>query len=496
VPDGYNHREALFGISPYGGSIQAKVYYADDTLCGQRDVDKSKAYPRGDASDTWESPFILMVDRGECTFVQKVRNGQHAGAAGVLIADTTCLCGDTDCIPSELDSSCETQEPIMADDGSGGDISIPSFLLFKRDADKFKAVLMQNRPVQVDMSWAMPQPDGHVEYDLWTTPFDIVSRSFLSSWKTVAVALGDRAYFTPHMFIYDGVRAGCLGTSGGSNCFNLCTNAGRYCGTDPDDDLGQGVSGADVVRESLRRLCIWNTFGAPNGIGTQWWDYVNEHNEKCTTTSNLFADDKCIGEVYKKVGIDASRIDRCMADSGSTSQDVTNNKLENEIAAQTRRGVIILPSAFVNTAPIRGALNVNNIFTAICSGFAAGTAPDVCTKCSSCSDVVGCIDHKMVCQSSSSMSYSSSRSNSSSMSFGAFFMWMLVLIGALAGAATLYYKRSQDEMRSHVRDILAEYMPLQDDNNDSPRIPLASSGFNLNGHPNNGNNYAMTSLIS
>ncbi len=73
--EGYDHREALFGIPPYGGSIAQNVYYADDELCD--DIDMTKGYPRreNDANGVmkaWEAPFILMVDRGSCTFVKKV----------------------------------------------------------------------------------------------------------------------------------------------------------------------------------------------------------------------------------------------------------------------------------------------------------------------------------------------------------------------------------------------------------------------------------------
>lgn len=31
--------------------------------------------------------------------------------------------------------------------------------------------------------------------------------------------------------------------------------------TDPDFDTSTGISGADVVRESLRQKCIWNIYG-------------------------------------------------------------------------------------------------------------------------------------------------------------------------------------------------------------------------------------------
>jgi len=67
---GYEHREALFGIPPYGGSIAQNVYHAESDLC---DEDATVGYhDKTGKIQLWPSPFILMVDRGNCTFVKKV----------------------------------------------------------------------------------------------------------------------------------------------------------------------------------------------------------------------------------------------------------------------------------------------------------------------------------------------------------------------------------------------------------------------------------------
>jgi hypothetical protein len=66
----------------------------------------------------------------------------------------------------------------MADDGSGGDISVPSFLMYKHDADKVKAEVKQNRPVQIEMAWSLPNPDDRVEYDLWTGTLLCIAGNF------------------------------------------------------------------------------------------------------------------------------------------------------------------------------------------------------------------------------------------------------------------------------------------------------------------------------
>jgi hypothetical protein len=200
-----------------------------------------------------------MIDRGGCSFVTKVRNAQYTGAVAVVIADNKCLCDRSDTCTPNKDESCELREPLMADDGSTEDITIPSILLFKEDADVIKDTLVKNKVVRMDISWPVPEPNNTVSYELWFTPTDPIT-DFLNNFDVAAAAFGKRLSFTPHMYIYDGMDSDCVvnSTADESPCGNLCTNAGRYCAPDPDDNMEYGSSGADVVKESLRRECIWN----------------------------------------------------------------------------------------------------------------------------------------------------------------------------------------------------------------------------------------------
>lgn len=344
----------------------------------------------------------------------------------------------------------------MADDGSGQDISIPSYLMFKKDADEVKAELRANHMVQIEMSWALPTPDDRVEYDLWTVPSDVVSRDFQKNFKEVAVALGDRAYFTPHQYVYDGIKSHCQGADGENMCFNLCTNNGRYCATDPDNDLDHGISGADVVKESLRRICIWKHYGESDGIGVEWWDYVAEFLHRCDTP-DYFSNDDCIKDAFKHSGINWDTIDRCMSDSGGLKADAPNSFLDLEMAAQTRRGVIVLPTAFVNTVALRGALTIPTVFSAICAGYLEGTEPKICTQCAKCPDEIGCVRSGGKCSSKVV------GGGGDGVSARTFTVSLLAVVAAFGGIGFLHWKKTRDEMRDQVRGILAEYMPLEDD---------------------------------
>ena len=231
------------------------------------------------------------------------------------------MCSDRDCKSKFSPTECETAEPIMADDGSGSDISIPSMLLFRVDGETIKTRLKANETIMVEMSWNLPVPDDRVEYDLWTTPSDVLSMKFLLEWKRFATALGTHAYFTPHYYIYDGIKSKCF-IDRENKCRNLSTNNGRYCSTDPDNDLESGISGADVTTESLRRMCMWKRNGEPDGIGLQWWNYiilVRECNDP-----DFYSSSACITRALSFASIDERPIGQCMSDSGGLEGDSDN----------------------------------------------------------------------------------------------------------------------------------------------------------------------------
>lgn len=466
----------------YGGSIAQNVYYVETQLCDPaEDFDGYPVSPDDDdnSDSAFPAPYILMVRRGGCTFVQKVsmcatlllimtkyscsliivkvRNAQHLGASGVLIADNTCLCNDKACLAhqKEGDPTCEPTEPVMADDGSGADISIPSFLMYKVDALNLIMELKDNRPVQVEMAWNLPSPDSRVEYELWTTPLDPISKNFLESYKAVAGALKGHAYFTPHMYVHDGSKMGCTKEDKQRNdCHSLCTNEGRYCATDPDGDINKGISGANVVMESLRRLCIWNHYGAPTGMGEIWWDYVDAFVNRCSS-DKTFSDETCIQGIYQTVGIDASVVDRCISDSGGLKGDLPNSKLDFEIRAQQENGVVILPMVYVNTAAVHGAVTTPNIFHAVCSAFSGESAPSVCSTCGMCDDIVSCVQNGGRCLAS--------ETPVAGVSSHTFVASLLLVLGSSVALGVWYYRRTQEALREHVRGIMAEYMPLDDE---------------------------------
>ena len=87
---------------------------------------------------------IALVDRGSCSFVTKVRNAQNAAAVGVIVANNV------------------AGNPItMGDDGTGGDITIPSVMVSQADGAAIRGSLPAPGTIR-----ANPNPPPNRDSDL------------------------------------------------------------------------------------------------------------------------------------------------------------------------------------------------------------------------------------------------------------------------------------------------------------------------------------------
>ena len=387
-----------------------------------------------------------------------MRNAQQAGAAGVLIANTHCLCSDKDCHSSQ-GGYCDHEEPSMADDGSGSDISIPAFLVFKQDADKIKDMLRQNVHVLVEMAWRLPTYGDTVSFDLWNVPTDVISRDFFQSFEKAAEMLLSQGglEFTPHIYLLNRWERVCQSNTNGERwCETGCTNNGRYCALDPDHDVTRGISGANVVEEGLRRICIWNEYKDRSNRGMEWWRYMSIFTRHCETPSQ-FTNSECIARSFQEAGIQKDLIDNCMRNSGGTTADAENVILEAQLKSSAE--IIVFPTTKINGAELRGRLSVSGVFSAICTAFDSESKPAVCQQCEQCGDVDTCIELDGYCPTGPVVI---DTTKSGGVSGGTFALSLLFVVGLFTGAGYYYYKKTRSDMRDRVRDILAEYMPLED----------------------------------
>jgi len=137
---------ALFGIPVYNGHFVGVVQTFKEQIdaCDGLPANYFQSDPLNESTKK-----IALVQRGSCNFVQKVKNCQRAGAKGVVVFDN-------------VDSG---PLPIMADDGTGDSVSIPSVIIKMADGHILKSHLSDESAfdVEIEISWGLPRPDGRVE---------------------------------------------------------------------------------------------------------------------------------------------------------------------------------------------------------------------------------------------------------------------------------------------------------------------------------------------
>lgn len=227
----------------------------------------------------------------------KAWNGQNAGAAAVLIADSI----------DEPLITMDTPEE-SKDDGYVEKIKIPSALINREFGESLKiAVGKDTEEVVVKLDWreSMPHPDERVEYEFWTNSNDECGTrcdeqiNFVQNFKGHAQILerGGYTLFTPHYITWYCPEV----FIGSKQCKSQCINYGRYCAPDPEQDFTDGYEGKDVVIENLRQLCVHKVANEYNRSWV-WWDYVSDFHIRCSMKEKKYSRD-CADDVIKSLGV-------------------------------------------------------------------------------------------------------------------------------------------------------------------------------------------------
>ncbi|CEM39469.1 unnamed protein product [Vitrella brassicaformis CCMP3155] len=278
-------------------------------------------------------PNIVMVRRGLCNFVTKVRVAEvFKNAKAVIVADTE----------GAIRTPTEIQRVIMADDGWGETVRSPSILISDMHAQKIIDVLSPpvNKTVLVELVWDMPLYADTVRMDLWVTPALDKSVRFLQGFAKRARQLRHTS-----------------------------------CALPPERKSPAMSTGRDVIDESLRQMCLWDktyTEGTAGvgGYSEVWWTYVEEFPKRCMSdttkdthqlngTANAFGA-ACSFELMAELGADVDTVQKCI---NMGSEELLNLQLRTHAWSPTAMRISDMRYA--------GPPDPEIVVKAICSEFPA-----------------------------------------------------------------------------------------------------------------------------
>ncbi|KAK9804195.1 hypothetical protein WJX72_000406 [[Myrmecia] bisecta] len=406
-PGGFDVALANFGAPKYGGELLGKLVYVEKDhghanvcspdcqyACQAFSAAQPPFHLNGDLNPSKPSEvtnFIMMVDRGPvrddmsaCKFAEKVWNAQEAGAQGVIVVNYE-------------DRLTTMEAPDDQDEASYKylqNITIPAAFITKSDGQALKDLLKvgsdgtpEDAYVVMDWNDILPRAEK-VSWEFWTNsndqcgPVCDVQRDFIREFVPVAKELEKNwTTFTPHYIVWVCPPA----YRDSQECVTQCIHKGRYCTPDPDGDLLAGFSGADIVQENLRQLCVFK-LGNDSAMPWVWWDYVTKFADECKMSENHY-NEECAERVFTELnGNQWSSLDKLRQCIGDINADAENAIMEAEMKSQkgdaSTGEVYILPTIRINDGQYRGKLAYSEVLRAICASFKRDEEPAVCLNVS------------------------------------------------------------------------------------------------------------------
>jgi hypothetical protein len=174
---------------------------------------------------------IVLVDRGNCAFVTKVRNAERAGASLVVVID---------------DRVEIITDVIMGDDGTGMGIRIPSMLIGKDSGKKLKDfAIKEKQAATLAAEFIMKNPDNTVEMEFWYSSDNVLALDFIKEFDRHMSRLQSYLDFNPRFVSWSCPM--CFDDFKQSECFG----EGKYCAPN-SNSFFSNVKGRDIIIEDLR----------------------------------------------------------------------------------------------------------------------------------------------------------------------------------------------------------------------------------------------------
>lgn len=353
---------STFGAPFFGDDVIGKLVYGESTSGHDHCTADDYTLPNQDAeaalrgsSEQGESQLIniVVVRRGKCSFTQKVKVAYEKGAHAVIVVDKE----DSDLNHNNL------ANVIVADDGYGGEIHIPSILITKQDGAALIDAVCKTT-VTVQLSWDIPQ-NHVVNMDLWMSSGSSESLQFLKEFSEKRKTLNEVMHFQPHYAVFS------MASSDPAVYQGLCSDTtGKYCAEDPDS--AGDITGRDVLEEDVRQLCIHELTKksqTPDLIdgahaveyAEEFWNYVEQLQDACPLTGDhplTKFGTECSEKLMQKVGLDVDRVQQCVI---STQEEKLRKERDN--SAWSPRALRI------NGWRYTGMMDSDLVTRAVCAGF-------------------------------------------------------------------------------------------------------------------------------
>lgn len=328
---------ATFGKITLGRTYNGELYYDEglnSNVCSYSNLNNAtmpEVLP--------EKPFILMIDRGNCTFVKKALYAQKLGAFMLVIANSI--------------ENQKNEDVYMMDDGQGKDVNIETVMITYKDGLQIKKELkkVKKNKISVEVNFDSNKKD-EVFFETVFSSINAEYYDLLNILRNYLITLEEAEKFTFYPVYYLETHPSYNADSNQS--YKDCFTSGKYCSFMSNEHFKYKVpNGRVVLIENLRQICIFKDRESEKNI-TLFLDYMQEFRKSCLNANSPSFNEECSKQVMKSIGLkdgDITKVESCIIesfDSIKIDSESSNNILIQEKAFQDKVGVKFNPSIIVN----------------------------------------------------------------------------------------------------------------------------------------------------
>lgn len=333
---------ADFGHIPYGHTVVGQPVFIQDNEYGCDDFNTTLTkFP--------DSNPIVVVKRGKCSFVQKVRNAEHGGAKMAIVVD-------------EINSE-NVKFITMVNDGTGNGLIIPSILINKDPGNNLIDFISKNdanvtNSIKMIMTFDLNNESNNVKYDILFSSYQDRALDFISDFKEFQLKLGESAKMTPRYFSWpcftwdaDIIKKDCYGN-------------GKYCAMDYTD---LEMSGKTILLSNIYQKWIYKVSLDTKKNDSDWWNYMYKAHSSCYKD---FTED-CTKMIHNKLGLDWNKTSEWVKNSfvNKDTADEDNIILGEDYEYWNEGGYVYTPAVMINDLKYNGDLVASYVFEAIWASF-------------------------------------------------------------------------------------------------------------------------------
>lgn len=220
---------ADFGVVPYGHSISGRIVRSEPfDACDPLEI--SEKFLK-----EIQGNFIILAERGRCTFSQKVINAQKIGASAVLISD------------SDKNKDVHKIFAVERVKTQLDQVRIPSMLINKVDADSVEKMLNSGELVEVGINFELRKAEGTSRLSFILSVDDYRCYDSLLNLQKHFAAFKGSMDVTVHYKVFRNVNV-----LNSTECLSNQDN--KFCIL---KSFGNNLEKQGLMQETLRQMCIY-----------------------------------------------------------------------------------------------------------------------------------------------------------------------------------------------------------------------------------------------